>query len=69
MDTFPGTPEAVATAVRFAGADKILMGSDFPHQIGDLPGGVKTIQQTSLSQADKELILGGNATRLLKLAL
>jgi aminocarboxymuconate-semialdehyde decarboxylase len=69
MDTFPGTPEAVATAVRFAGADKILMGSDFPHQIGDLPGGVKTIQQTSLSQADKELILGGNAARLLKLTL
>jgi aminocarboxymuconate-semialdehyde decarboxylase len=66
MDTFPGTPEAVMTAVRFSGADKILMGSDYPHQIGDLPGGVQTIQHTALNEADKALILGGNTVRLLK---
>jgi aminocarboxymuconate-semialdehyde decarboxylase len=68
MDTFPGTPEAVGTAVAFAGADKVLMGSDFPHQIGDLPGGVQTIAQVAISEEEKELVLGGNAARLLKLA-
>jgi aminocarboxymuconate-semialdehyde decarboxylase len=67
MDTFPGTPEAVGMAAAFAGADKILMGSDFPHQIGDLPGGVQTIAQAAISEAEKELILGGNAARLLKI--
>jgi aminocarboxymuconate-semialdehyde decarboxylase len=67
MDTFPGTPEAVETAVRFAGADRVLMGSDFPHQIGDLPGSVKTIQQTALNDDEKALILGHNTARLLKL--
>jgi len=69
LDTFPGTPEAVTTAVAFSGADKILMGSDYPHQIGDLPGGVQTIHHTALSDAEKALILGGNTARLLKLTL
>jgi len=68
MDTFPGTPEAVGTAVAFAGADKVLMGSDFPHQIGDLPGGVRTIAQVDIGETEKAMILGGNAARLLKLA-
>ena len=67
MDTFPGTPEAVATAVQFAGADKVLMGSDFPHQIGDLPGGVKTIQKAALTDDEKDLVLGRNTARLLDL--
>ncbi len=67
MDTFPGTPEAIETAVRFAGADKVLMGSDFPHQIGDLPGGVTTIQQAALTDDEKALILGQNTARLLNL--
>ena len=64
MDTFPGTPEAIGTAVAFAGADKILMGTDYPHQIGDLPGGVQTISQVAVTDAQKALILGENAVRL-----
>lgn len=67
MDTFPYSHKAIQFAVDFAGADKILMGSDYPHQIGDLPGGVATIQDLALSEDAKALILGGNAKRLLKL--
>jgi aminocarboxymuconate-semialdehyde decarboxylase len=69
MDTFPGAPNAVATAVAFAGADKLLMGSDYPHQIGDLAGGVQTIHNTPVSQDEKTLILGQNAAYLLKLTI
>ena len=65
MDTFPHSEKAIEFAADFAGADKILMGSDYPHQIGDLPGGVQTIKNTALSQANQNLILGGNAAALL----
>jgi aminocarboxymuconate-semialdehyde decarboxylase len=67
MDTFPETPFAIQTAIAFCGADKILMGSDYPHQIGDLPGGVRTIRQLPIGEHDRRAILGGNARRLLGL--
>ncbi|MCB0079570.1 MAG: amidohydrolase family protein, partial [Caldilineaceae bacterium] len=47
--------------------DKILMGSDYPHQIGDLPGGVQTIRNMAIGEAEKRMILGENARRLLNL--
>lgn len=67
MDTFPYSQKAIQFAVDFAGADKILMGSDYPHQIGDLPGGVATIRNLNIDKPDQALILGENARRLLKL--
>ena len=67
MDTFPYSHKAIEFAIEFAGADKVLMGSDYPHQIGDLPGGVATIRELAISEADKALVLGENAQRLLAL--
>ena len=66
MDTFPYSQKAIEFAVEFAGADKLLMGSDYPHQIGDLPGGVATIRELEISDEAQAQILGGNARRLLK---
>lgn len=66
MDTFPHSQKAIEFCIDFAGADKLLMGSDYPHQIGDLPGAVSTINDLAISDADKALILGGNARRVLK---
>ncbi len=67
MDTFPETPAAIRCALDFTGAQKILMGSDYPHQIGDLPGGVRTIRELDVTEQDKAAILGGNAKALLRL--
>ena len=67
MDTFPHTPKAIQYAIDFAGADKVLMGSDYPHQIGDLPGAITTISELPISEHDKTLILGKNARRVLKI--
>ena len=66
MDTFPYSHKAIEFSAAFAGANKILMGSDYPHQIGDLPGAVQTIHDLNLSDSDKALILGENAKQLLK---
>jgi aminocarboxymuconate-semialdehyde decarboxylase len=67
MDTTPFTPNAMQFAIDFAGADKLLLGSDYPHQIGDLPGAIKTIRGLSISAEDKARMLGGNAAALLGL--
>jgi aminocarboxymuconate-semialdehyde decarboxylase len=66
-DTVNFDPNAILLAWQFAGADHILAGSDYPHQIGSIPKMLEAIRALPLSQADKDAILGGNAARLLRL--
>ncbi len=47
------------------GAEKILLGSDFPWHLPSQE--IDLINSLELSSSDKELILGGNAARLLEL--
>ena len=60
-------PVAVRLAIDFAGADHILAGSDYPHQIGSIPLMLETIRGMDLAPHTKEKILGSNAAKLLKL--
>ena len=48
------------------GADRLMLGTDYPYTLGDWLG-VEKIQALNCSQADKEAILTGTARRLLKL--
>jgi aminocarboxymuconate-semialdehyde decarboxylase len=54
--------------VRRVGADRIMIGTDYPFQ-GDIPGGaVDWIDRSgTLSTREKEMIIGGNAHRFLRL--
>ncbi len=58
---------ALMMAYEFFGADRIVMGSDFPLPIGDLEAAVPTIMEMKISEKEKEQILGGNVMRLLKI--
>ena len=51
------------------GADHILMGTDYPYDMAetDPVGHVDSVE--GLSEADKALVWGGNAARLLNLAV
>ncbi len=58
---------ALMLAYEFFGADKIVLGSDFPLPIGDLQAAVPSIEAMDISKEEKEKILGENVKRLLKL--
>jgi predicted TIM-barrel fold metal-dependent hydrolase len=58
---------AIRLAIAFAGADHILAGSDYPHQIGSLPRMIETIRGLEVSEQDRSAIFGANAARLLEL--
>lgn len=64
-DTVNFNPAAMRLALDFAGPDRLLAGSDYPHQIGSIPLMLETIEKLDLRSDVKEKILGGNAAALL----
>lgn len=66
-DTVNFNPSAIRLALDFAGPDRILAGSDYPHQIGSIPLMIETIKGLDVSDGVREKIFGGNAARLLGL--
>ncbi len=64
-DTVNFSQNAINCAIAFAGADRILAGSDYPHQIGSIPLMLKAIGGLSISDDARAGILGGNAAKLL----
>jgi aminocarboxymuconate-semialdehyde decarboxylase len=66
-DTVNFNPAAVRLALDFAGPDRILAGSDYPHQIGSIPLMLETIRGLDVDKSVRERILGGNAVKLLAL--
>ena len=67
FDTVNFNPSAVRLALDFAGEDRILAGSDYPHQIGSIPLMLETIEKLGLDEKVRRKILGGNAIKLLGL--
>ncbi len=67
-DTVNFSQGPLKLAIEFAGADRILAGSDYPHQIGSIPLMLDAIRCLPLSDDDKAGILGGNARALFSLA-
>jgi aminocarboxymuconate-semialdehyde decarboxylase len=65
FDTVNFDPAALRLAIEFAGVDRILAGSDYPHQIGSLEKMLASIKALKLSAADEARILSGNARALL----
>ena len=57
----------VLKAINYFGAEKILMGSDTPYGKDNLKKNIDRIRSLDISTKEKELILGENMKRLLKI--
>jgi aminocarboxymuconate-semialdehyde decarboxylase len=65
FDTLVYEPEAVSHLVEVVGASQLVVGSDYPFDMGhEDPHGLLAATST-LSEADRAAILGGNACALL----
>ncbi|MCI0491020.1 MAG: amidohydrolase [Blastocatellia bacterium] len=66
-DTVNFDVKALQFAIDFAGADHIVAGSDYPHQIGSLEKMLSSIGQLNINAEERAGLLGENAARLLGL--
>jgi aminocarboxymuconate-semialdehyde decarboxylase len=64
-DTVNFDVKALELAISFAGANHLVAGSDYPHQIGSLEKMVSSIERLSISPQEKAGIFGENAIELL----
>jgi aminocarboxymuconate-semialdehyde decarboxylase len=67
-DTVNFNQGALKLAIEFAGAEHILAGSDYPHQIGSIPSMLDAIARLPVTEAERQGIYGGNAAALLEIA-
>jgi aminocarboxymuconate-semialdehyde decarboxylase len=64
-DTVNFNQGALKLAIEFAGADHIIAGSDYPHQIGSIPSMLEAIAKLPVTDAERAGIYGLNAAKLL----
>ncbi len=67
FDTILHSSDALAYLVRVAGADHVLLGSDFPFDMGPVEP-VDDVEDAVPDPSERHLILGGTAARLLGLS-
>jgi aminocarboxymuconate-semialdehyde decarboxylase len=66
FDSIVHSVAALQYLVRVAGADRVVIGTDYPMAMGDFAP-VAKIKELDLSMPERELILGGNAAKALGL--
>jgi len=66
-DTVNFDPACLKLALDFAGAGRVIAGSDYPHMIGSLSKMKSSIASLGLSAEDEERVTSGNARELLGL--
>lgn len=64
-DTVVYEPRALAMCIAAGGADNVLYGTDFPHNVGDMTGILALVRGLPQDQAGK--VAGGNARRIFKI--
>ena len=66
-DTVSFYPPSLMCTYLAVGADHMVMGSDYPHVIGDISRSVSSITEMPIPQEEKEKIFGENGKKILKL--
>ncbi len=68
FDTVVANDSALRFLIDAVGADHIMLGTDFPFEVGDALGAHALITIDALDAHDRSLILGDNAASLLRLS-
>lgn len=68
FDTLVFDPRAVEYLIGEYGADHVLMGTDYPFDMGP-PDPLGFLADVRMTQAQRDLVVGGNAARLLRIPL
>ena len=66
FDTIVHSIAALQYLVEVVGAERVVVGTDYPMAMGDF-GSVRKVKDLKLADAERELILSGNAARALNL--
>jgi aminocarboxymuconate-semialdehyde decarboxylase len=66
-DTVNFAAGSLQLAIDFAGANRVLAGSDYPHQIGSIPLMLESLRALPIPDTQRDDILGGNAERILRI--
>ncbi|MCG7853229.1 MAG: amidohydrolase [Methanosarcinaceae archaeon] len=64
-DTVSFFEPALMCAYSFLGAGRLVLGSDYPHVIGDIQEAITSIEGLGIPQTDKEMIYSGNILSLI----
>jgi aminocarboxymuconate-semialdehyde decarboxylase len=67
IDCVSFEPKAVEFALSYMGDKRLLVGSDYPHQIGNIEKAVEIVNTINATDEQRELILHKNAEELFKL--
>ena len=67
FDSLVYTPEGLRHLIAEVGASQIVLGTDYPYEMGNTDGVNHILGVPGLNDADREAILGGNAARLLRI--
>jgi aminocarboxymuconate-semialdehyde decarboxylase len=67
FDTCVFRTDLIEALVAMVGTDRLMLGSDFPFDMGD-DDPVGLVNRARLSEADREKITFGNASRLFKIS-
>lgn len=67
LDTVNFQPRALRLALDLMGDDHIVLGTDFPHEVGNVRRALDTVRGLGLDGAATDRILGGTAAALLEL--
>ena len=65
LDTVTHDETLLRAVIEFAGAERVLLGSDYPFDMG-LERPAEPVRALGLAADDEALILGGNALKLLQ---
>lgn len=64
-DTVSFFEPALMCAYSFVGAEHLVLGSDYPHVIGDIKEAITSIENLEIPAEEKEMIFSGNMLRII----